>query len=82
MTAMKSPQIDQKSLLASPLCSVESGRGVEEDPSNSPRRFFCSSPRSGLSRIKVDVLRNRSPPEILTVPSATGNSKIFTFLWR
>ena len=73
---MKSPEIDQKSFLASPSYSVESCREVEEDPSDSPRRLFCSSPRSGLSRIKVDVLRYRSPPDNSTVPSAVGNMKI------
>ena len=35
----------------------------------------CSSPRSGRSRVKVDVLRRCSHPKILTVPSATGNMK-------
>ena len=35
-------------------------------------RFPCSSPRSGLSRIKMDVLRTCSPPENFTVPSALG----------
>ena len=35
----------------------ESCREVEEDPSDSPGRF-PSSPRAGLSRIKVDVLRS------------------------
>ena len=43
-----------------------------EDPSDSPRICPCSSPRSGLSRIKVDVLRTSSPPNNLTVPSAIG----------
>ena len=33
-----------------------------------------NSPRCGRSRIKVDVLRRRSLPEILTVPSVTGNA--------
>ena len=38
-----------------------------------------SSRRSGRFRIKVDGLRRRSLPEILTVPSATGNT-IFSFV--
>ena len=37
--------------------SDESFNRAEEDPSDSPRRFSCSSPRCGLSRSKVDVLR-------------------------
>ena len=68
----KSPEIDRKSFLASPSYHDESRSEVEEDPSDSPRRLSCSSPRSGLSRIKVDVLRSWSPPESLTVPSAIG----------
>ena len=55
-------------------------RGVEEDPSDSPRRISCSYPLSGLSRIKVDVLRSWSPPEFLTDPSATGNTKVSPFI--
>ena len=73
---------DQKSPLVSPSYHDESCRGVHEDPSDSPRRFSCSSPLSGLSRIKVDVLGSCSPPESLTVPSATGNMNFFTFHWR
>ena len=65
------PQIDQKSPLASPSYHDESCREVEEDPSDSPRRLSSSSPVSGLCRIKVDVLRSRSP-ESLTVPSSIG----------
>ena len=38
-------------------------------------KISCSSPRSGRSRVKVDVLRRCSTPKILTVPSATGNVK-------
>ena len=45
----------------------------EESPSDSPRRTSCSSPRSGRSRIEVDGLWRRSPPEVLTVPAAIGN---------
>ena len=44
------------------------------------RRLFCSSLLSGLSRIKKDVLRYRSLPEILTNPSATGNMKVSPFI--
>ena len=65
--------MDQKSFLASPSYHDESRNGVEEDPSDSSRRFPCSSPRSGRSRIKKDVLRTSSLPESFTVPSATGN---------
>ena len=78
---MKSPVIDQKSFLASATSRVESaccGDG-EESPSISTRRFPCSSPRSGRSRIKVDGFRRRSPPRVLTVPSATGKKKVVTF---
>ena len=42
------------------------------DPSESPRRFPCSFPRSGWSRIEADVLRTWSPPDSLSVPSPTG----------
>ena len=54
----------------------------EESSSDSPGRISCSSPRSGRSRIKVDVLRLRSPPEILIDPSSTGKMKIVTFHGR
>ena len=65
--------MDQKSFLASPSYHDESRSGVEEDPSGSRwRRFPCSSPRSGRSRIEVDVLRMWSPAESFTVPSAIG----------
>ena len=43
--------------VASPSYNEESWSGVEEDPSDSPLRFPCSSHRSGLSPIKEDVLR-------------------------
>ena len=72
---MKSPEIDQKSPVASPSYHDESWLEVEEDPSDSPRRSYCSSPRSGLSLVKVDVLRTWSPPDKMTVPSAIGNIK-------
>ena len=58
------------------LIPVWSHLGVEigeESSSDSPRTTSCSSPRSGRSRIQVDVLRRKSPAKILTVPSATGN---------
>ena len=70
---MKLPVMDQKSFLASPSYHDESRSGAAEDPSDSPWRLSCSSPRSGLSRIKVDVLRTWSPPESFTVPPAIGN---------
>ena len=75
--AMKSFVIHQKSFLASASSRVESSWcGVgEETPSDSPRKLSCSSPHSGRSRFKVDVLRRCSPPQTLTVPSATGNMK-------
>ena len=60
----------------------ESRSGVEEDASDSFRRFPCSSPRSGRSRIKVDVLRTWSPPESFTFPSAIGNMKFPPSHWR
>ena len=53
---MKFPDMDQESFNASPSYHDESRCGVE-DPFDFPRRVYCSSPRSGLSRIKVDVLR-------------------------
>ena len=65
--------MDQKSFLASPSYNDESRNGVEEDPSDSPGRFPCSSPQSGRSWIKVDVFRSLSPPEGFTVPSAIWN---------
>ena len=77
---MKSPEIDPKSPLASPSYHDESSRRVEEDPSDSPRRFSCSCPRSGLSRTKVDVIRRRFHPKICTVPSATGSMNFSPFI--
>ena len=71
---MKSLEMDQKSLLASSYHD-ESCRGVEEDPSDSPRTISCSSPCSGRSQVKVDALRRCSLPKIVTVPSATGKMK-------
>ena len=67
-----------KIILASASSSVESSWcGVgEEGPSDSPWRTSCSSPRSERSRNKDDVLRRWSPPEILTIPSATGDKKL------
>ena len=50
---MTFPEMDQKSPFASPSHGVESWSGVEEDPSDSPRRLSRSSPRSGRSRIKA-----------------------------
>ena len=45
------------------------------------KKISCSSPPlSGLSRIKVDVLRSWSSPYIYAVPSATGNMKILPFI--
>ena len=66
-----------ENILASASSRAESSsREVGEcNSSNSPRRFFCSSPRSGRSRFKVVVLRRCAHPKILTVPSATGNMK-------
>ena len=64
---MKSPETDQKSLLASPSYHDESCPGVEEDPSDSPRRLSFSPPLSELSRVQVDVLRrriSRCPPRL------------------
>ena len=74
--------MDQKSFLASASSCVESaycGDG-EESPPDSPRRISCSPPRSGRSRIKVDGLRRRSPPGVMTVPSAIGNMKNSPFI--
>ena len=59
-------------------CGVIHRWVAEESPSDSPRKTWCYSPRSGRSLIKVDVLRTWSPPESLTVPSTTGNFKIVT----
>ena len=79
---IKSPVKDQKSFLAFASSSVESScRGVgEENPSDSPRRTSCSSPRSGRHLVKVCVLRRHSLPKICTVPSATGNIKLSPFI--
>ena len=71
--------MDQKSFLASPSYHDESWRGVEQDPSDSLWRFPCSSPRSGRSRNKVDVLRTWSPRESFTVPSTIGNTNVSPF---
>ena len=72
------PVIDQKSFVASASSRIESSwRGFgEESPSDSPRKTSCSSPRGRWSLIEVDGFRRRSPPEVLTVPSATGNKKL------
>ena len=74
---MNSPVIVRKSLLASSSSRVESSWSLvgECNSSDLPWRISCSSPRSGRSRVKVDVLRRCSHPKILTVPSATGNVK-------
>ena len=50
------------------------------DPSDSPERFPCSSPRSGLFQVTVDLLRTWSPRDNLTVPSAIGKIKFHHFL--
>ena len=77
---MKLPDMDQKSFIASPASGDESWKSGE-DPSDSLGRFPDYSPRSGWSRIKVDVLQTSSPPDSLTVPSAIGII-FFTFLGR
>ena len=51
---MKFPEMDRNSFLASPSSGDES-RESSENPSDSPRRVSCSSPRSGWSRIQVDI---------------------------
>ena len=81
---MNSPVMDQKSFSASASSRVESSCSEvgECNSSDSPRRTSCSSPRSGHSRVKVDVLGHCSLPKILTVPSATGNMKVSTSLRR
>ena len=71
--------MDQKSFPASLSYHDESWSGVQEDPSDSPWRVPCSSPRSGRSRInKVDVLTSWSPPGNFTVPSAIGKKENFS----
>ena len=57
------------------LSHLEVGFG-EESSSDFPRKTSCSSPRSRRTLIEVDVFRRRSPPGVLTVPSATGNVKL------
>ena len=54
------------------------------DPSDSPRTSWWSAHRTGWSRIKVNVLRSWSPPEIFTFPSATWKMilTIFHHFWR
>ena len=78
---MNSPATVQTSLSASSSSRVESSwSGVgESNSSDFPWRISCSSPRSGRSRSKVDVLRRCSFPKILTVPSATGNWSLHFF---
>ena len=74
---MNSPVIVQKSFFASSSSRAESSSildGVFHSP-ELPSRFSDSSPRSGRSQVKVGVLRCRSHPKILTVPSATGKMK-------
>ena len=63
--SMKLPEMDQKSFLASPSYNDESWSGVEQDLSYSPWRLPCSSPQSGRSWIKVNVLKTWSPSESL-----------------
>ena len=75
--------MDKKSFLASPSHLDESLCGVEEDPSDSPWRVPCSSPRSGRSRIKVGVLRtwgsmNFSP--LINVNTSFRCVHLFQFL--
>ena len=79
---MKSPVVDQKSVLASASSRVESSwRGFgEESSSDSPPETSCSSLRPGRSLIKVDGRWRLSPPGVLTVPSATGNVKLSPFV--
>ena len=73
---MKSPVTDQKTFLASSSSRVESSWSGLENVIHLmfPRRISCSSPRSGRSRFKVDVLRrcSRCPAE----PPAQGGIKI------
>ena len=77
MTIMNYPVIVQKSLLASSSSRVESTWcGVGEcNSSDFLCRIACSSPGSGQSWVKVDVLRRCSHPKIWTVPSASVNMK-------
>ena len=74
---LNSPVIVQKSFFASSSSRVECSSildGVYHS-SELPRRTSRSSPRSGRSRVNVDVLRRCPLPKILTVPSATWKMK-------
>ena len=75
---MNSPVIVQKSLLASSSPRVESSWSWvgESNSSDVLWRISCSSPRSGSSRVKADVLRRCSHPQICTVPSPNGKMKL------
>ena len=69
---MKSLLKGQKPFLA----SCEDG---EESPKDSPRRISCSSPRSGRSRMNVDVLKRRW---CFDCSICDWEYKLFSFLWR
>ena len=74
---MNAPVIVQKSLSASSSSRVESSwRWVgSSNSSNFPWRMSCSSPRSGRSRVEVDVLRRCSPQRFLLFHRLQG-------IWR
>ena len=78
---MKFPDMDQKSLIASPASGNESW-GCGRDPSDSPRKSMWLSPWIGRCRIKVDVLESWSPPRGLIRPSAIGKIKFSSFLGK
>ena len=74
---MKFPDMDEKTLIASPASGNESWGGGR-DPSDSPRKSTWLSPRIGRSRIKVDVRISWSPPDNLTLPIWDWEDKVFT----
>ena len=72
---MKLPDMDQKSLIASPASGNQSWGGGR-DPSDSPRKYLRLSLLELVIRIKVGVLSSWSPPINLIRPSAIGKNKL------
>ena len=78
---MKFPDMDQKSLIASPASGNESwGGGI--DPFDSPRKSRWLSPQIGRCRIKVDVLRSWFSYKGFDSSICDWNNKFSFFLWE